>query len=85
MFATGTAGAHVYPEHVYTHVFTHFLHTTHMCAGTGDTHVYVLLYTLIYSAPPTACLPRGYGRAGTQNDRLGEPVVMSTGTSIPAR
>ena len=37
------------------------------------------------SASPTACRQRGYGRAGTQNDRLGEAVVASTGTSVPAR
>ena len=32
------------------------------------------------SASPTACLLRGSGRAGTQNDRLGEAVILSTGT-----
>ena len=37
------------------------------------------------SASPTACPLRGYGRAGTQNDRLGEAVVLSTSTPIPAR
>ena len=37
------------------------------------------------SASPTACLLRGYGRAGTQNDRLGEAVILSTGTPIPAQ
>ena len=35
------------------------------------------------SASPTACLLCGYGRAGTQNDRLAEAVVLSTRTSIP--
>ena len=37
------------------------------------------------SASPTACPLRGYGRAGTQNDRLGEAVVLSTGTPLPAQ
>ena len=32
------------------------------------------------SASPTACTLRGYGRAGTQNDRLGEAAILSTGT-----
>ena len=36
------------------------------------------------SASLTACLLRGYGRAGTQNDRLSEAVILSTGTPIPA-
>ena len=34
------------------------------------------------SASPTACPLRGYGRAGTQNDRLGEAVILNTGTPI---
>ena len=37
------------------------------------------------SASPTACLLRGYGRAGTQTDRLSEAVILSTGTPIPAQ
>ena len=45
------------------------------------------------SASPTACPLRGYGRAGTQNDRLGEAVmarpyqavILRTGTAIPAQ
>ena len=37
------------------------------------------------SASPTACLLRGYGRASTRNDRLGEPVILSTGTRVPAQ
>ena len=37
------------------------------------------------SASPTACPLRGYGRAGTQSDRLGEAVIWSTGTPMPAR
>ena len=37
------------------------------------------------SASPTACQLRGYGRAGTKNDRLGEAVVLSTGTPTPAQ
>ena len=36
------------------------------------------------SASPTVCPLRGYGRAGTQNHRLGEAVILSTGTPIPA-
>ena len=32
----------------------------------------VMLYIGPISASPTACLLRGYGRAGTQNDRLVE-------------
>ena len=34
------------------------------------------------SALPTACLLHGYERAGTPNDRLGEAVISSAGTSI---
>ena len=37
------------------------------------------------SASPTACLLRGCGRAGTQNDRLGEVVILSTGAPAPAQ
>ena len=37
------------------------------------------------SASPTACLLRGRGRAGTQNHRLGEAVILSTGTFTPAQ
>ena len=43
------------------------------------------LYIGYISASPTACVLRGYGRAGTQNDRLGEAVTLSTDTSIPAQ
>ena len=46
-------------------------------AGTDPSEVAVV------SASPTACLLRGYGRAGTQNDRLGEAVILSTRTPIP--
>ena len=35
-------------------------------------------YTGSISASSTACLLRGYGRAGTQNDRLAEAVNLST-------
>ena len=42
------------------------------------------LYIGSTSASPTAGLLRGYGRAGTQNDCLGEAVILSTGTPIPA-
>ena len=37
------------------------------------------------SASPTARLLRGDGRASTQNDRLSEAVILSTGTSIHAQ
>ena len=37
------------------------------------------------SASPTACPLRGHGHAGTQNDRLSEAVVLSTGMPIPAQ
>ena len=37
------------------------------------------------SAPPTACLLRRHGRAGTPNDRLAEVVILSPGTPAPAR
>ena len=37
------------------------------------------------SASPTACQLCGYGHAGTQNDRLSEAVILSTGTPIPAQ
>ena len=45
---------------------------------------YSLFIGEFISASPTACPLRGYGRAGTQNDRLGEAVTLSTGTPIPA-
>ena len=44
------------------------------CIGTG-TH---RLYIGSISASPTACPLRGYGRAGTQNDRLSEAVILTT-------
>ena len=44
-----------------------------------------MLYIGSISASPTAYLLHGYGCAGTQNDRLAEAVVLSTGTSIPAQ
>ena len=34
------------------------------------------------SASPTACLLRGYGRAGTQNDRLGERPYPRNGNAV---
>ena len=37
------------------------------------------------SASPAACPSRGYGRAGTQNDHLGEAVILSAGAPIPAQ
>ena len=42
-------------------------------------------HLLVLSPSPTACPLRGYGRAGTQNGRLSEAVILSTGTSIPAQ
>ena len=33
----------------------------------------------------TACRLRGYGHAGTRNDRLAEAVTLSTGRPIPAQ
>ena len=43
------------------------------------------LYIGSISEAPTACPLRGYGHAGTQNDRLFEAVILSTGTPIPAQ
>ena len=43
------------------------------------------LYISSISASPTACPLRGYGRAGAQNDRLGEAAVLSTGAPTPAQ
>ena len=43
------------------------------------------LYIGSTSASPTACLLRGYWRAGTQNDRLDKEVIFGTGTPIPAQ
>ena len=37
------------------------------------------------SALPTACPLCGYGRASTQNHRLAEMVILSTGMPIPAQ
>ena len=37
------------------------------------------------SASPKACPSRRYGRVGTQNDRLAEAVILSTGTPILAQ
>ena len=51
----------------------------------GGTSAFKPLYVGSISASPTACLSRGYGRAGTQNDRLSGAVILSTGTPIPAR
>ena len=49
-------------------------------------HTYLYrLYIGSISASPTACPLRRYGRAGAQNDRLSEAVVLSTGTPIPAQ
>ena len=44
-----------------------------------------LLYIGSTSALPTACLLRGYGRAGTQKDRLGKAVALGDGTSTSAQ
>ena len=53
-------------------------------ADKQDRLVDLVLYIGSTSASPTACLLRGYGCAGTQNDRLGEAVILSTDTPIPA-
>ena len=46
----------------------------------------VQLYIGSISASPTACLLRGYGRAGTRNDRPSSmAVILSTGTPIPTQ
>ena len=37
------------------------------------------------SASPTARVLRGYGRAGTQNARPAEAVILSTGAPMPAQ
>ena len=51
----------------------------------GSCVQYLVLCNNYISASPTACLLRGYGRASTQNDRLGEAVILGTGTAIPAQ
>ena len=38
----------------------------------------------IYQSP-TECPLRGYGRAGTQNDRLAQVLILSTGTPMSAQ
>ena len=43
------------------------------------------LYVGSILASITACSLRGYGHAGTQNDRLGPGVILSTDTSVPAQ
>ena len=43
------------------------------------------LYIGSISASPAACPLRGYGRAGTHNDRLGEAVILSAGKPVPAQ
>ena len=43
------------------------------------------LYIGSISASPTACLLRGYERAGTRIDRLGKEVILSTDTPMPAQ
>ena len=57
--------------------------------GSWDTKLVVLARTWLYigsiSASPTASPLRGYGCVGTQNHRLAEAVVLSTGTPIPAQ
>ena len=53
-------------------------------ARQGDSRVYTRHIGSI-SASPTACPLCGYGRAGTQNDHLGEAVILSTGASMPTQ
>ena len=60
----------------------------HRCpTSRGLRHVLqrLCVYVGSMSASPTACPLRGYARAGTQNDRLGKVVILSTGASIPAQ
>ena len=58
---------------------------THVCARRllfGLGRLCPQLYIGSFSASPTACLLCWYGRAGTQNGRFAEAVVLSTGLSI---
>ena len=50
-----------------------------------DLRYHCQVYIGSISASPTACPLCGYGRAGAQNDRLGEAVILSTGTPTPAQ
>ena len=68
--------------YVYTHVHTQLERLSYIedviCGAV------ICAITIIgISASPTACPLRGYGRAGTQNDRLSEAVILSTGTLVP--
>ena len=54
-------------------------------SGTSHTGAATVGVPSSISAPPRECPLRGYGRAGTQNDRLSEAVILSTGTPIPAQ
>ena len=51
----------------------------------GDDIEFAIVCMGPVSASPTVYLLRGYGRADTQNDRLGEAVILSTGTRVPAQ
>ena len=70
-----------YPAHEYDFA------PKHMYVDQGDfVHFqWEVLYIGSILASPTACLLRGYGCAGTQNDLLAEAVILSTGTPIPAQ
>ena len=75
---------HVY-THVYAHVHTHVytlvrrvFSTTLFFADAQANRMLRGLYIGSISASPTACLFRGYGRAGTQNDRLSDSYGCDT-------
>ena len=55
------------------------------CAGRRDGQADADVHRHSISASPTACPLRGYGRAGTEKDRLSKAVILRTGTPIPAQ
>ena len=64
---------------IYTPVNSHVYHACVCCKNTRfDMYSHVSASPL--SALSMECPLRGYGRAGTQNDRLTEAVILSTGT-----
>ena len=74
------------PTDMPTHMLTHMSTDMPTRRGALHCHARACPATIIgISASPTACRLRGYGHAGTQSDRLGEAVILSTGTTIPAQ
>ena len=81
--STGSVRACSYGLYIYSRCRMGLAGLHHVDGIGVSVNVFSLAFFI--SASRTACLLRGHGRAGTQNDRLGEAVILSTGTSIPAQ